>query len=378
MNFPSVLFTQQQVACIRNYKFAYAMKNAGYRIGLFTDGKTPGEFYTQSADKSFLNDELAYDEIIRAGGVDELLSASVNYDLIMCHNEPDHFTMLALGTGKPVIHNAHDIISQTNRKRSSATMNTEKALERLAMLRSDGVIFASEGMELLLKELYPEMKAPGIAIFSYPLRDHIPSTDQLKPKKSLRDGKCHLVYSGSYSLIENAERNFHNFLYELTSKNENIEVHIYTPYFNETLANTYSQTRDQGLHYEGYINPVSLLSELSQYDFGIIMRAGNDIGRNYNSMMPNKLFEYHAAGLPIYVCDKVQSMEKFAMEHPDLAKVYTSIDDLQNMLAADKDWKIHQRDTFVFENQIPILNEYILNVIRFYVFQKSAATFSIS
>ena len=65
------------------------------------------------------------------------------------------------------------------------------------------------------------------------------------------------------------------------------------------------------LHYHGPVSPLELLSELTQYDFGLIPLADSrQHHRHLDSALPNKLYEYLAAGLPVIASD-FQSLREF-------------------------------------------------------------------
>lgn len=107
-------------------------------------------------------------------------------------------------------------------------------------------------------------------------------------KQKIQSDKLELVYSGTIVDKPDHHRNIINKLKEIKQKN-NCNIHIYPSQISS------------GIGYEDFIvhksvSPYELISELSQYHGGIFVLSGNVM----NMALPNKVFEYLAAGLPVY------------------------------------------------------------------------------
>jgi len=117
------------------------------------------------------------------------------------------------------------------------------------------------------------------------LRDMV---GQRKPK--IQSDKLELVYSGTIVNTSGHHRNIIDKLREI-KKNNNCNIHIYPSHISN------------GGGYEDFIvhksvSPYDLISELSMYHGGIFVLSSSD--NVMNMSLPNKVFEYLAAGLPVY------------------------------------------------------------------------------
>jgi len=108
-------------------------------------------------------------------------------------------------------------------------------------------------------------------------------------KEKIQSDKLELVYSGTIVNKPNHHRNIIDKLREIKEKN-NCNIHIYPSQISS------------GEGYEDFIihksvPPADLISELSQYHGGIFVLSCDKV---MNMSLPNKVFEYLSAGLPVY------------------------------------------------------------------------------
>lgn len=105
----------------------------------------------------------------------------------------------------------------------------------------------------------------------------------------LNKQRFQLVYSGTIVNTPNHHRNIIDKLKDIKSNND-CDIHIYP----SQISN--------GVGYEDFIihdsvSPYDLISELSQYDAGIFVLSASEEVMSH--ALPNKVFEYLAAGLPV-------------------------------------------------------------------------------
>jgi len=112
---------------------------------------------------------------------------------------------------------------------------------------------------------------------------------KLKPK--FYDGFVNLVYEGTITDITTNHRNILQQLI-LLSQNKAVRIHIY-PSQVSTLE-TYKYLDNIIIH--DTVSPYELISELSQYDAGLILISSDTIS---DMALPNKLTDYLAAGIPV-------------------------------------------------------------------------------
>lgn len=107
-------------------------------------------------------------------------------------------------------------------------------------------------------------------------------------KYKLNKDRLQLVYSGTITDAMLHHRNIIENLEEIKRKNL-CDIHIYPSHISSTLG------------YEDFIihkpvSPYNLISELSQYDAGLFVLGNTQVA---DMALPNKVFEYLAAGLPV-------------------------------------------------------------------------------
>ncbi|MFC1558490.1 glycosyltransferase [candidate division KSB1 bacterium] len=333
-----ILFVQE-CPCIRNYKMAKALKSAGHRVSLaYTTGKI--------SDLYQLDDSVYY-ELIPITEFRQMWEISKFYDIIHCHNEPDVMTVNCLAGEGPVIHDTHDMVSLRHPDDS-----TLKYFEGVANRGADGRIYCTD---VLIKEAYEMYGVDlnwSIVFNNYISQDDIPS--RRKSKLSKKDGNIHIVYEGGISTTM-PHRNFINLFSEISQKG--IHLHIYpafdVPEYERAFAsNPY-------VHYNKPISPKDIVSEMTQFDFGIVpfIETEENI-RHVNSMVPHKLFEYLAAGLPVISSD-IAGMREF-LNREKVGILYRTIDDIVNGIGALSKIEIKNKEYSVEDNIDKLIDFYYM------------------
>ncbi|HPG37927.1 MAG TPA: methyltransferase domain-containing protein [bacterium] len=286
----NILFVQE-APCIRNYKMAAALRTRGHSVTLAWTRARLSQMYPGL-------DDNVYTACIQLTTHKQLWDISGQYDLVHCHNEPDILTVAALAGKAPVIHDTHDLISL----RASGDANLTY-FEGVANRGVAGRVYTTPYQLQEAQQLYGS-DGPSIVLYNYTSQADLP--DVKLPKLSTRDGQVHIVYEGGIG--GNTHRNFIELFRQLAQGN--IHIHIYPTFYSQELADFFAQTAN--IHYYQPCSPKQIMEQMTQYDIGIIpfnLEKGNK--RFLDSTIANKLFEYLAAGLPVFTSPLLSYIDFF-------------------------------------------------------------------
>lgn len=286
-----ILFLQE-IPCIRTIKTALMLKNQNYLVDCACFISKHDSRYNLKGIIPFNNEFLIENKF-------ELLDLFSNYDLIHFSNAPDRIGLLASAGNKPIIWDIHDLVSSL---KINDPRGNDEILEFFLYKKAAGNIYASPGFKDECLSLYGKINKDELISYNYPSKLMI--NNQKKEKLSLRDNFIHLVYAGSISTEKNNHRNFDNFFKELLNLNSNIKIHIYPATSPKTSnlndknlsLNVLNSFEDRLIIHET-VSPFDLISELSQYDLGLLPFKPSD--KFSKLFIPNKIFEYGAANLNI-------------------------------------------------------------------------------
>lgn len=267
-------------------------------------------------------------------------------DLIHVHNEPHNLATIARSVlpDMPIVFDAHDLDTARTRK--------DHTSEREAIESSDGIITPSLGYEMHVKEWYRlPPNYPTITVYSFCTDD----MTQIKRRSKLGG----IVYQGGLSISTPqlaalgaySYRDWRSAAMKLAKLK--IPFHLYGAGADDVLQ--YLGT-DAVLHCS--VPFTSLIGELSRYDWGMVGCSFVDAA--FEWAMPNKLFEYMAAGVPLIVMNAPEAAE-FVKKH-DIGVVVDSIEDIPAIYDQHHYYKTmvaKKASEFSMESQVPsILNFY--------------------
>jgi glycosyltransferase involved in cell wall biosynthesis len=293
-----VLYVQPQ-PCIRALKYGEGLCKMHPDIRLYFAylGKTLSELYGHGDE--------CFEEWFQLGAnpARELLNivSTHHVDLIHSHNAPDTLTDMCInlfGGGIPIVHDIHDLMSarQTSYEdgldRRGDDRNWREE-ERRAIERSDAVITVSDAIFSMVRRQGYRLPEIAYVYANYIPKRFIPKTLP-QVERSITDRPIRIVYEGFIS-SNGGHYDLRDIFRSLAA--EGFEVHVYPSRDNldyETLARS-----EPKIVYHPSLTPEELFREITQYDFGWV--GFNDtLNRvHLDTVLPNKLFEYIACGLPI-------------------------------------------------------------------------------
>lgn len=345
-----VLFLQRQ-PCVRALKYAVSLRGAmpDLDLGFAYQGKTLTEFYG-TGDELFdgwwnLGDEVQPIERLAAA------IAEFEPDVIHSHNLPDVLTVLALdlvGETIPVVHDIHDLQSlRATPYRDGFPEPVDPAgLERTAIEGASAVITVS-----------PELV--DVITARYRLPDHTLVLGNLALRKDRvaeipRRGSNRIetiVYEGSLA-TDAGHYDLRDIFRGIADAGLRVAIHP---------SRHVAEYVDLALEHEAVtchdsLDPSTLMSTLPRYDLGWAGFNTTLNGAHLDTVLPNKLFEYLGAGLPVVTMRDHLALSRF-VDREAVGIVIDSIDDLADAVAdADlgtlRATVAAKRDRYTFEAQV--------------------------
>ncbi len=285
-------------SCVRGQKMAMALKDKGHNVHLIASNAP----YHAKYYKTFtLVHDL--DQTIEA-----IKISSQFADVFHVHTEPNWYvTVIKENTNTPVIIDIHDsfLSRLTDREVDRIRAKGEEAFRITAEERNnyqlaDGIVFPSQTYEKLIKKEFG-LNQPFLTLPSYCYRKDYQYT--------CAEWVGGLVYQGRLDLKTEIKKVVHlkGFTYcdyeEMAQKlsEENIAFHLYPLRQDKEFIDIY---KDISIIHAGK-DYGDLLKCLTRHDWGLV---GNIFPTSqWTAALPNKLFEYIAACVPIVVINAKES-----------------------------------------------------------------------
>ncbi len=263
-----------------------------------------------------------------------------DFDVIHVHNEPDWLVSAAKAAkpDTPVVYDCHDLDSQ----RDGEEANPD---EIEAMKIADAYIFPSQSYyEGAIRYHSLPTRKPKAVVYSMCNQDMM----SIGPLPRVRG----IAYEGG---IAAPVEGYNYTRYPLYRDHRALVEEMY--YANIPIA-LYgvsdifmSQYRTIGAMCFPPMPYVQMIRELSRWDWGFVGCA--DRCRTMEGSMPNKLFEYVAAGIPVIACNSPEA-QKYVIDN-GLGVSVDSISDIPGVYDSHEEWREkvkEKREQFIMEREI--------------------------
>lgn len=221
------------------------------------------------------------------------------FDIVHCSNTPDDLVNVLLQSNKKIIYDVHDGITAY----PDFNYTTDQALlEYLATTQADGVIYTTDSFRRAQLQKYRIDISKTFVIGNYPLKAF--NGIEPLPKLSERDGQIHCVFEGWIPTENLAARKTNSVFNRVLNyvpiwealAEKGVHIHIYSYVSPEYCRSL--ELKSKFIHYEGNFRDEALISQLTQYDVGLLLYSEPQTSLlNYASA--NKFTDYLFAGLPV-------------------------------------------------------------------------------
>ncbi len=269
--------------CIRVHKMGLPLRAAGHKIGLIT-----ARYPTQV--QGYYDFRLVYENMKQLWNAIALIDPVTH--IFHIHNEPNYFVSAVKEVSKkPVIMDVHD--SYLARRTDKEKKIRHVVQERNNMLLADGFVFVNEAMQKTVYDEFPILKEkPAICLYSY-----VPKEFYVWDFFDYLAGVCYEGRTHHPDIVkeENGDLDFfeHSDYTNLCGEMKEKKVPFWI----------YNSTASMDAYYEkltkigGSYDYNMLINKIGRHDWGLL--GNNQSFLDLENCMPNKLFEYIAAQLPI-------------------------------------------------------------------------------
>jgi glycosyltransferase involved in cell wall biosynthesis len=204
-----------------------------------------------------------------------------------------------------IIYDPHELETEKNNTRG-LRKKLSKWLEYLLIKKADHIFVVSENIADWYEKTY-NIPRPTV-LLNVPRVAHVNKTNYFKDTLHLRDDQIILLYQGGLA----AERGV-DILLEAFKKNKNDKIVIIFMGYGEFEKEIQSLSKSyNNIFFHKAVPADVVLNYTASADVGIALIKNTCL--SYNFCMPNKLFEYAMAGLPVIVSN-VKEMSEFVKKH---------------------------------------------------------------
>ncbi len=222
-------------------------------------------------------------------------------DLVHSHNAPDSLSNLFIdlfGNQIPIIHDIHDLLS-ARRTPYQDGFNNRMSYERIveeeknAIERSHAAIVVSDEILRITARAY-QLPEKTLVFPNYIPQRFVPK--KLPEKNDVDYDRVRMVYQG---FLSNNKGHYDLMDIFAAIGETGVELSIYPSRDNPTYRKFAADKPN--IFYNNHLSPEDLFPELTQYDFGWAGFNATLNSSHIDTVLPNKVFEYIACGLPVVI-----------------------------------------------------------------------------
>lgn len=279
------------------------------------------------------------------------LSRQSKVDIIHCHNEPDFETVTAIKVEiAPVIHDCHDFMTMRLNNQPKEIHEAEK----FAFENCDVANFPSHRLMQYAVEKYA-IKKPLVTFSSVSKDEYVTNVNP----PAIAEDNVKLVYEGGIGLDKSNVFPYRKYTSEF-NRLSSVGVHISVyPSYELEINNGHLG----GAVIECTLGYEELIYELSSFHYGFVGFNSKDCDkytkRYCNVALPNKMFDYFAAGIPVIVRNCDAAAEFVTMRNIGInASFLTPQETKEQMVSHYKEQRenvLIEREQFCMENEIDLI-----------------------
>lgn len=233
-----------------------------------------------------------------------------NYETIHCNDLNTLpagvlIKLLSLGRAR-IIYDTHEFASNHKASQSRLSIATLQLIEGTLIRFADRVVTVSHGIAEEYSRLYP-IDPPSV-VMNCPRYQRPVNEDRFRKRFGIRPDQMIFLTQGWLR----PNRGIESMLEAFSRMKDDGKVLVVMGRGHlDQLVQSYAE-RFPNIHHHPVVPPEDLLQHTASADYGIALIPG--ISFSYRHCLPNKLFEYIMAGLPVIVSD-LPEMRRVTQEH---------------------------------------------------------------
>lgn len=212
--------------------------------------------------------------------------------------------LIALGKVK-LVYDAHEFAINDHPFESKAKQFLKKVVESFFIYYVDHIITVSDGISILYQKTYGLRVKPSV-VLNCPYPAKRPTSNMLKQKLNIRKDTYTFLYQGAMSEGRGIQHLINEF-----KKIDDDSALVFMGY-GELVPTIKAQGNDR-IFFLPAVPPEEILDYTASADCGVALIEDSCL--SYRYCLPNKLFEYFMAGLPVIASDL-----------PEMAKLVNQFD----------------------------------------------------
>ena len=303
----------------RVLKESISLANAGYKVEVIAHGDKgleQEEIINSIKVKRFayLDRKVTTSNIAKLrvylSWIKEVSTYVKNFDILHCNDLntlPIAFIVKRFfNKNIKVVYDAHEYETEVNQL-NKITKPITKFAERFLIKYADKVITVSEAIAKEYKNLYPFLEEPKLVLNTPPYKE-LEKKDLFREKLGIEGEKIIFLYQGGLSRGRGIE-----ILLEAFKNIDNKDAVIVFMGYGELEENIKNESQQyKNIYFYPAVSPDILLDYTSSADFGI--STIEDSCLSYRYCLPNKLFEYIMAEVPVVVSN-LPEMRKLVLNN---------------------------------------------------------------